>query len=308
VLKKTIKSALLGLRIPQRAQLIVPRKLVILRYHSVREEPLLLDPYIPIGITHSASTFQAQMEYVAETCKLVSLNEVTNLVLDSRAVPERGVIITFDDGFRDNYEIAAPILERCGLRGVFYVSTSSIEGRPLWFVRLRFWSIRTQKTREQFLEASRRCAILGEEDREQFLAELEEANPVRDTFTMTWAQLRHLLKRGHTIGSHTINHPNLAQIPAADLANELERSKHVLESELDTHVTHFSYPNPILEPHWDKTTIQASQSAGYTTAVTSTPGSVGTGSNVLALPRHYIASSVHDFVWNLELAFCGSNR
>lgn len=308
MLKRITKSALLRLRVPQAVQRFAPRRVLVLRFHSVREEPLLLDPYIPVGITHSARTFERQMQYIANTCNLISLDHLLELILHSLPTPKRAVVITFDDGFRDNYEIAAPILEKFGLRGVFYISTSSIEGRPLWFVRLRSWSTRTNKTWEQFLEASRRCAVLGEQQREQFLSELEGGDSVSDTFTMTWAQVRDLLKRGHTIGSHTINHPNLAKIPPADLKDEFEISKRTLESELSAPVKHFSYPNPILEPHWDPTTIQACQSAGYATAVTSTPGTVVTGSEALALPRHYVASSFREFVWNLESAFCGSRR
>jgi peptidoglycan/xylan/chitin deacetylase (PgdA/CDA1 family) len=308
LLKQTAKTVLLGLRVPRLAQSLVSPHLVILRYHSVREKLPELDLYMPPGITHTPDAFRSQIEYVAQTCNPVSLDDLPAFIEGSRAFPERAVLVTFDDGFRDNYEVAAPILEEVGLRGVFYVSTSSVEGRPLWIVRLRYWSVKTHKTRAEFLEASGRCASLSESQREEFLASLEGANSVRDNFTMTWEQARHLLQRGHTIGSHTVNHPNVTKIPREELVVEMESSKKALEEHLGAPVRHFSYPNPILEPHWDRTTIEACRVAGYDTAVTSTGGLVRKNANILALPRHYNAESLTDFVWDLEMAFCGSER
>lgn len=308
MIKQAAKSAILNLGISRLAQSVIRPSVVLLRYHSVREKPEELDPYISVGITHSAAVFRRQMEYVSSTCTPVTLDDLPAFVDGSRAIPKRAVIVTFDDGFRDNYEIAAPILEKCGLRGVFYLPTSAIEGRPLWIVRLRYWRIKASQTREQFLAASRMCASSIEPEREQFLAGLKHTQSVSDNFTMTWAQARELVKRGHAIGSHTVNHPNLTKIPGAELKEELQSSKKVLESNLGSPVHHFSYPNPILEPHWDETTIEACRLAEYQTAVTSTDGRVTAGTNAFAVPRLHIDGAFSQFTWDLEMAFCGSAR
>lgn len=305
MLKTTLKSTLLSLQVPRIVQSLRSNRLVILRYHSVRKEPAILDPYIQNGITHSEDAFRAHMEYVARTCNPVPPEDLLAFARGPGSFPPRAVVVTFDDGFRDNYEVAAPILEQFGIRGAFYISTSSVEGRSLWFVRLRYWSIQTHKTHAEFLKASARCAVLSEAEREEFLAGLEHANSVRDTFTMTWSQARHLIERGHVIGSHTVSHPNLAKISPSELKLEMESSKAALEKALGFPVRHFSYPNPILEPHWDQTTIEACRRAGYASGVTSTGGCVTKGTNVFALPRHRVAESFTDFVWNLEMAFSG---
>jgi peptidoglycan/xylan/chitin deacetylase (PgdA/CDA1 family) len=308
LLKRATKRALLGLGIHKLKQALNPHHLVILRYHSVRDENAELEPYMPVGITHSTKNFRAQMEYVAKTCKPMSLDEAVGYMDGSNPIPERSVLVSFDDGFRDNYEIAAPILEHYGVRGTFYVCSSSVEGRPLWIVRLRYWSAAAGVSRAQFLEASARCASLSEPEREEFLAKLEHANSVRDSFTMTWAQARDLIQRGHTIGSHTVNHPNAARISSGELTRELEASKKILETKLSTTISHFAYPNPILEPHWNQSTIELSRRAGYKTAVTSTSGAVGKDANLLALPRQPMAHDFTDFVWDLETAFSGDKR
>jgi peptidoglycan/xylan/chitin deacetylase (PgdA/CDA1 family) len=271
----------------------------------VRDQPAELDSYISSGITHPTRLFQAQMEYIARTCHPVTLDEVLEYVTGARRIPKRAVAITFDDGFRDNYEIVAPVMERYGLRGTFYIATSSVEGRPLWFVRMRYWTIRARVARPQFLEASARCATLTQPEREEFMAKLEHAGSATDTFTMTWAQARDLLKRGHIIGSHSVHHPNLAKVPQMEMNFEMKESRRRLEAELGTLIRHFSYPNPILSPHWNKETMEASQQAGYSTAVTSNDGYVTKNIDALALPRQSAAQTMQEFVWNLELGFCG---
>jgi peptidoglycan/xylan/chitin deacetylase (PgdA/CDA1 family) len=308
VLKKTIKSVLLGSGTIRAAQFFLSSKVIILRYHSVREHPAELDAYISSGITHSSSLFRAQMEYLAGTCHPVTLDEIPEYVAGVRSIPKRAVAITFDDGFRDNHEIAAPILEEYGLRGTFYIATSSVEGRPLWFVRLRHWTVRAKISQPQFLEASARCATLTQSAREEFMAKLEHAGSIRDTFTMTWAQARNLLERGHVLGSHTVHHPNLTKVPRNEMYLEMEESRKCLEGELGRPVRHFSYPNPILSPHWNEETVKASRQAGYRTAVTSSAGYVTTGIDVLALPRQSAAPTFQEFVWNLEMGFCGRKQ
>ena len=307
LLKQYAKSVVLGSRALLAAQLLVPIRVLILRYHSVRELPADLDPYISIDITHSAVLFRAQMEYVARTCHPITLDDIPGFVTGSRPIPRRAVAVTFDDGYRDNYEVAAPILEQYSLPGNFYVSTSSVEGRPLWFVRLRYWMVKACISRPQFLEASSRCATLSQSEREEYMATLEHANSVSDSLTMSWSQARSLLDRGHVIGSHTVHHPNMAKISPEELQFEMKASRTCLEEKLGSPIHHFSYPNPILSPHWNEETLKASRLAGYTTAVTSTDGHVKKGTNPLALPRQSAAQNLKEFVWNLEIGFCGAD-
>lgn len=307
-LKRRAKSTSIARKMVRIAESFVRPRIVILRYHSVRREPSLLDAYIPVDITHSSEVFRMQMAHIARNFIPVSLNDLPAYLGGCLPIPKRAVIITFDDGFRDNYEIVAPILEQYGLRGVFYVPTSAVDGRPIWFVRLRYWSVESRKTMAEFLEASSRCASASEPEREKFLSTLERANSVTDNLTMTWSQIRDLSARGHIIGSHTLNHPNLAKIDKLEAKREIDLSKVELERRLGFPVKHFSYPNPILVPNWNETTIELCAEAGYVTGATSNAGVVNKHSNLLALSRHYVASSYADFSWNLELAFCGSKR
>ena len=134
------------------------------------------------------------MRFVAEHFHLVTLPEVDGFLRGEGDVPARAVAITFDDGFRDNYEIAAHDLQRWKVPAAFYVTVGLAgSGQPPWFLRLRFafnttsckWSrdalsrrcwplTEALSKREAFLSASQRCAVLPTEERDAFLDDIEQ--------------------------------------------------------------------------------------------------------------------------------------
>ncbi len=122
---------------------------------------------------------------------------------------------------------------------------------------------------------------------------------------MTWDEIRGLARLGHTIGSHTMTHPNLAQIPDNEMRIELLEAKRRIEQELERPVTHFSYPCPALQPHWEKRTVKASREIGYQTAVTTNGGMVRRQDDPLSLRRIRPTKTIDGLRWNLECAFLG---
>ena len=122
---------------------------------------------------------------------------------------------------------------------------------------------------------------------------------------MNWDQIRQLRQRGHIVGSHTLTHPNLAYLGKPLILREMAESKRILEENLGEPIFHFSYPGPILEPHYSKETRSLSEKIGYNTAVTSVWGAVGKEDNPLALRRVPAPSAALEFRWSLENAFLG---
>ena len=103
---------------------------------------------------------------------------------------------------------------------------------------------------------------------------------------MSWDQARQLARAGHIVGSHTMTHPNMAHVKSdSDLQQEFEQSKRRLEQELNAPVVHFSYPCPILQPHWTERTVNMCRQLGYRTAVTTNPGLARRGNDPLTLRR-----------------------
>jgi peptidoglycan/xylan/chitin deacetylase (PgdA/CDA1 family) len=300
----------------------------ILMYHSV-----LLDPYLQVdslgGITHSELVFRAQMELLARDFRPISLDQAVKHVLGDDDLPERSVVVTFDDGYADNHEVAMPILNQVGVPATFYVTVDCVENRRLpWPSRLRFalystkltmwvdsaaktWILNDPAEREEALLASCDvCCQLSGAAQEAFVSrveqELEASVPSQSgSLMMSYDQLRTLTQRGHTVGSHTMTHPNMAYLKEDEARHELTHSKRLLELHLDGPIKHFSYPCPALSPHWNVQTVELSRAASYVTGVTTTSGLTRRGDNPLCLNRIRPTKTLEGLRWNLESAFAG---
>ncbi|WP_107767311.1 polysaccharide deacetylase family protein [Nocardioides terrigena] len=118
-------------------------------------------------------------------------------------LPERPVVITFDDGFADFHSAALPVLEEHRLASTMYATTGYLGGTARWLARER------------------------EQDRPMLHPE----------------QLHDIAARGVEVGAHSHTHPRLDELSAADSRAEIRRSKEVLEQELQRPVTSFAYPH-----------------------------------------------------------------
>lgn len=98
----------------------------ILLYHSVSDHP---SPTIA-DFTISPSTFSRHLETIAENAASVLTVSEYVAAREGHVLPDRPVIITFDDGYADFYDHALPALEAAGLRSTLYVTTGFLEGRP----------------------------------------------------------------------------------------------------------------------------------------------------------------------------------
>lgn len=330
VAKRAAKSVLLGCRIPRLVSRLIGPSVVILRYHSIQHDRQLSATTIGSDITHAASEFERQMALVAECFTPLTMDDVLRFVSGQDAGMRRGVAITFDDGFRDNYEVAAPILKRYGLRAAFYVTVGTVgPGNPPWFCRLRWafhctplrqwtapdgqaWELSDFARRhEAFVCASKYCAPRIAAQQEEFIRGTEgqlgaPPFPVAERLMMDWGEIRELQEQGHIVGSHTMGHPNVAHAAAGDAYDELEKSRQILERELRAPVVHFSYPSPGLQPHWNDTTVAISQQIGYKTAVTVDSGSVRSRHHPLRLRRVSVPHDTREFRWVLESTFAGN--
>lgn len=303
------------------------RSVAILRYHSVHEDPRQHENTIGFGITHSTTSFATQMRILASRFHPISLDELLTALENGRQLRRHSVVVTFDDGYADNFELAAPILEKYGIPGCFYVMVGPIDsGGVPWFVRIRYavahtkvsrWTDPEGKTheldspqhrKEAFWAASRSLAKSTGHGQEKLLGEIEaklDVEPLAppDCKMLSWEQIRALHKAGHIIGSHTVTHPNCAYIGCSEMDSEFFTSKRRLEDELKAPVIHFSYPSPILEPHFSSESIERSKRAGYRTAATCSGGVVRLGNNALSLPRIFAQSEPFEFQWALENSF-----
>jgi peptidoglycan/xylan/chitin deacetylase (PgdA/CDA1 family) len=228
--------------------------------------------------------------------------------------PERPFLaITFDDGQRDNFEHARPVLDRAGVLASFFVPVDAVDsGQLLWHDRLGY-ATRALLARDRArglalvaglgpvrglddhalpLAAIQRAKALAPAERLELVARAEaalggSARPDWDGL-MTWDQLRALAAGGHEIGSHSLSHPILTLVDDPQLEREMGGSKTRLEAELGAPCESFCYPNGDSDPR----VRAAAHRAGYRRAVTTTWGANAPGTDPLQLRRCDIQSKV----------------
>ncbi len=301
-----------------------PPAALILAYHSIHNHPDEYADTIGANNIHETSVFEKHMELVARNFSSVTLDEILLFLEGKRSLPPRAVAVTFDDGYRDNLEFAAPVLARYGIRGTFFVTVDYIGASKLpWFIRLRyaFWNTRLVSWRGPWSERTfklesledRRCAFLAaceygarrvgaaqEEVISGIEHELEIEPPAANEMMMTWDEVRKLHSAGHLIGSHTLTHPNMAFVGEQEARLEFQESKRRLEKELGVRVEHFSYPHPVLDPNWTDRTAAICREVGFVSGVTTVSAPVRRGQNPYSLPRLYTPRELSDFRWHLE--------
>src|SRR3954470_16840998 len=144
-MKEQIKKAVLRSGLLQLAGRVRGCSAAILMYHSVMEDPGAQEAYLG-EIVHSRDVFRAQMELLAQRFHPTSLDQVGRFVKGEGEIPSRAVVVTFDDGYADNYDVAAPILQDVGVPATFYATVECVERRTLpWPARLRFCFRNTKK-------------------------------------------------------------------------------------------------------------------------------------------------------------------
>jgi peptidoglycan/xylan/chitin deacetylase (PgdA/CDA1 family) len=322
-----VRKALLGSAALRLAADLREPAVAILMYHSVMRDPQSqADTLGDLG--HSQESFRAQMELLSDHYHPISLDDAIRKIRADEDLPKRSVIVTFDDGYADNCEIAMPILNKVGIAATFYVIVDCIENGTLpWPCRLRFafrkasvevwrqsdrrWLLGDREGRDSaFMAACCLCARLNARERNDLVTRIEHELGVClpaefGSLMMTGDHLRSFVQHGHSVGSHTMTHPNLAHVDEIEAQWEIFESKRRLESMLGTPIKHFAYPCPALSPHWSERTISQCGEVGYESAVTTDDGLMQRGKNLLCLPRIRPTKSVEGLRWNLESTFAG---
>jgi peptidoglycan/xylan/chitin deacetylase (PgdA/CDA1 family) len=290
----------------------------VLMYHGFGD-PRFMDRNLFVG----AARFKDQVGYLAGHYQLVPLEEVVARLAAGRALPPGGVAVTIDDGYRNVYELAAPVLRAAGCPATVFVSTGPLEtGRSLWPATVHYWfsiapagEVRVslpsagaggaaEGPREHLFQLdtpsqrtkARRVALraiqgLAPPFRVEALARLAGAlgvSPAADPFSLmpmlSWDETRALVRDGLSVGGHTVSHPSLTTLGPAEARAEVVECRKRLEDELGRPVTTFAYPFG-MERDWNGLVREVVREAGYVGACTALPGVVRDGGDAYALAR-----------------------
>jgi peptidoglycan/xylan/chitin deacetylase (PgdA/CDA1 family) len=222
------------------------------------------------------------------------------------------VVLTFDDGYRDNAEIAWPILRSAGVSALFFPTTSFLDGEPLWWELVAAASPAEEPAGETFgavaeaeIARLKRAPAAELKRRIQELAERVGHAPSLSR-PMAWADVRAMAAQGAVFGAHGASHALLVRCNDAELAAELETSRRRLTEELGEAISLFAYP----DRRHDARTRAAVKAAGYRHAFIGDQRIWTPADDPLCIPRMPVDGSVYAvagrFSWTLlEAEFLG---
>jgi len=230
-------------------------------------------------ISASKNNFYKQMKYVAKHYKVINFKQLHQYLEGNKSFPEKTLIITFDDGYIDNYQVAYPILAELKLTAVMFVTAGYIgTDKIFWWDKIAYIIKNTSKSQiliekpfkqeirikdqTSRVEVSRflikQAKKLSDAEKGEFIIHLSDITNVRidnlkHKYTMDWEQLKELSSNGYEIGSHSINHPIFSNITKEQIAHEVKESKTIIETKLGTNVITFGAPGRgILNPNQKK--------------------------------------------------------
>jgi peptidoglycan/xylan/chitin deacetylase (PgdA/CDA1 family) len=272
------------------SQLPARDMLVILNYHRIgNPDEDLFDPGV---FSATGKEFDEQVSYLKRHVSLVTLDEALAFV-DGTAkaeTPRCRALITFDDGYLDNYEIAYPILKAHGVQGVFFLPTSMVGSNHVpWWDQIAYIAKTAQLHRftlrypaelavdidRDGIDNSLR-AILSlykmpeNTDSPRFMRELAEQAegenpPGTERRFLDWVEAREMIAGGMAIGSHTHSHHILSQLEPQQQFEELVQSRAILKEQLGNEVDVLAYPVGA-RSCFTMDTQKAARDAGYRAA------------------------------------------
>jgi peptidoglycan/xylan/chitin deacetylase (PgdA/CDA1 family) len=301
---------------------------IVLQYHSISPRQSPLASYVNRSLSIEPDVFDRQMEFITRHYRVATIDEVFQGLLKRDHDRRVTVAITFDDGYRDNYLYAYPILKKYNLPATFYLTVDCIENRaPLWTALLtslvaksrtnhlevpslgRIYPTRTEKNRVESVKDIKHLILpMSRKQREQTISEIRVASKAapqkgEDELMLSMEEVKEMSRNGMVFGSHTLSHPSLPYVPREEAWIEISKSRQILEKELGERVVHFSYPNPGNKINLNSDIKQMVKEAGYVSAATSINGYVECGGDPFELRRKGIyrkLSSLPDFNFWIE--------
>ena len=305
------------------------RSLRILAYHRVLDDDPDNFPFDGDLISATTEDFRRQMDFARSNFNVVSFRDLEECERAERPWPERALLVTFDDGYRDNYTQAFPILKEFGLPATIFLVTGHI-GRAeiLWWDLIAYCLQHTQlraaalpevssaplplSTREERRDAIRQTLdwikLATEEIKRDFLSRLPGELGVSppgnvESMHLNWDEVGEMARRGIEFGGHTVTHPILSQVSEARIEEEVRQSKRDIEERLGTKVFAFAYPVGE-ESSYGEAARRAVANAGYNFAVSYREGTVAAdGFDRYALPRIRVEAAYSHKVFRANLMF-----
>lgn len=292
---------------------------LVLTYHGVLQSGS--ENYVNRNCV-SAAMFEMQMRWLKKHYSVLPIPEILDGLQNRRKLPQYTAGITFDDGFRNNYTVAFPILIKYNLPATIFLTTDFIgqKEKKLWTERvdtiiqtatmrrlslqmngdLITFDVSNKDAKELASDNIRKyLKSINPPERERKIRSLEmQVEPHRECIEeveerydfLTWDEIGAMSEGGISFGSHTTSHAILATLSTEEVEAEIEQSKIEIESHLKRSCDLFSYPNGS-ERDFTRRDRTVLQKFGYRAAFSQISGFNTSGDDLFAIKRINIARS-----------------
>lgn len=259
---------------------------VIAMYHRVSSD---IDDW-SISSQVIRRSFESQMQYLRQNYEIISLDELLGALQHRKSLPKKAIAITFDDGYRDNYLNAFPILRKYRIPATFFLTTGYIGvGKPFWWDTVGYLIYNATVRRLELDElgtfsmtstSDRRRTALTIEDKLERLPEERKNEQIKKLadicraeipadlgrqLVLSWDEVEEMQREGAQFGAHSVTHSVLTNLPLAQARWEIRQSKEDLEKRLREEVRFFSYP----AGQYSSEIVKIVEENGYAGAATS---------------------------------------
>jgi peptidoglycan/xylan/chitin deacetylase (PgdA/CDA1 family) len=299
-------------------------------YHRVLPASSLEKTFSNKAIIVSTCTFEKHVEFLKKNFNILSLDEFEKYLNKGGSYPGKSCLITFDDGWFDNYEYALPVLNKKHVPATIFLPYNYIAtSKRFWqeelsaslhllcdapntqqvteFLKSLPYRIDVSDCKElrseQIYESVRQIKGLSDPEIDDILEKSRQLStdlPIQqeniDNY-LKWINVKDMMEREITFGSHCLSHRILTGLSKEDISAEIGDSKTNIEAEINTNVKSIAYPNG----NYNEIVLKSTQITGYSLGFSTESGHVGQKTNRYAIPRININDVVSH---NLPLFYC----
>lgn len=243
-----------------------PKGLFCFNYHRIGDP--FESPFDPNVFSCDEFMFEEHLKFYKSNFDIITIDELNALMTSKSKLKDRFALITFDDGYIDNYKLAYPLLKKHDIPAVFFIATDFIEKDiiPWWDeiaylikssskknLQLINWdtpiSLTSPPSNEHIKEVLQRIKLDSSKLMPEKIISLRQAlghetdylTPHKDLF-MSWEMLKEMQDNGMTIGSQSCSHSIMSHLSVEDQKYEASHSKKILSEKMKKDIICFAYP------------------------------------------------------------------
>ncbi len=282
----------------------------ILAYHKIEN-----NEFDDLNMSIPVSDFEIQIKYLSKNYHVISLLDFLSSIQTRKKIKKNSVVITFDDGYKDNYTNAFSIVKKYNVPITIFLTVAPIStGQALWYEAIVHLiknsliegadlsdygigniTLKSLSDKQAAIyQIVNKAKTMPQNQRQNLIDYLKKNLTTKDnknqnddhlkSLMLSWDEIREMKNHGVTFGAHTMSHPILTQIPIETAEIEIKKSKEIIEKELGEKISLFTYPNGGPED-FNEDIVDIIRKNGFVCACSLISGVVKTGDNLFTLKR-----------------------